>query len=272
MEEDDMRLKPSLAAACVLIAGFAWGVRPTGVRAADPQFSTEYGLQYETGDYGTGETTTTWTAPLTLKYYPNQKLDFELYVPFIRTSNASTTVIAGGMRGRRGGSQGSVRTMNSETGLGDVSLTTGYNLIPESAHTVMVRPLFYVKLPTGDEDKGLGTGGLDVGGGLALSKWLGDWMTYGELFYISPENSDNLDLQDYWNYTFTLGYAATDRLRPEVSLVGSTNAFKGADDVRSLELALNYWPAGRFRLLGYVSFGLTNASSDFSTGASIAIF
>lgn len=155
--------------------------------------------------------------------------------------------------------------------VGDVSLTTGYNLVPESAHTILVRPLFYVKLPTGDEDEGLGTGGLDFGGGLALSKWLGDWMTYGELLHISPEDSDNLDMQEYWSYTFTLGYAATDRLRPEISLVGATNAFKGADDVRSLELALNYWPAGRLRLQGYVSFGLTDASSDFGTGASITI-
>ena len=266
-----MRLNLSLAAACVLIAGIVWSIQPAGAWAAEPRFSSEFGLEYETGDYGTGETTTTWTAPLTLKYYPNEKLDFELYVPFLRTSNTTTAVIGGGMRGRGGGTQRSVQSSESQTGLGDISLTTGYNLIQESPGTVLVRPLLYVKLPTGDEDKGLGTGGVDVGGGLALSKWLGDWMTYGELLYIAPENSDNLDLQEYWSYTFTLGYAATDRLRPEVSLVGSTNAFKGADDVQSLELALNFWPAARFRVQGYVTFGLTDASSDFGTGASIAI-
>jgi hypothetical protein len=268
--EDDMRLNLSIAAACMLIVGLAWAARPTGVWAADPQFSTEFGLQYETGDYSTGETTKTWTAPLTLKYYPNEKLDFELYVPFIHTSN-TTTVIAGGMHGRGGGTQRSVQSSESQMGLGDISVTTGYNLIPESAHTILVRPLVYVKFPTGDEDKGLGTGGLDVGGGLALSKWLGDWLPYAELLYISPEDSNTLDLQNYWSYTLSLGYAATDRLRPEVSLVGSTSAFKGADDVRSLELALNYWPATRFRVQGYVIFGLTDASSDFGTGASITI-
>lgn len=155
-------------------------------------------------------------------------------------------------------------------GLGDVSLTTGYTLIPESAGTVAVRPLLCLKFPTGDEDKGLvGTGGLDFGGGLSLSKWLGDWMTCGELLYITPEDANGLDLEDYWSYTFTLGYAATDRLRPEVSLVGSTNAFEGADDVRSLELALNFWPAGTMRVMGFVTFGLTDASSNFGTGASI---
>lgn len=266
-----MRSNLSLAAACVLIAGIVWGARPISLWAAEPQFSSEFGLEYETGDYGTGETTTTWTAPLTLKYYPIEKLDFELYVPFIRTSNTTTAVISGGMHGRGGSTQGSVRTSESQMGLGDVSLTTGYTLIPDRAGTVQVRPLFYVKFPTGDEDKGLGTGGLDFGGGLALSKWLGDWMTYGELLYISPDDANNLDLQDYWSYTFTLGYAASDQLRPEVSLVGSTNAFEGGDDVQSLELALNYWPASRFRLQGFVSFGLTDASSDFGTGASITI-
>lgn len=265
-----MRLNLSLAAACVLIAGIVWGAGPGGVRAAEQQFSSEFGLEYETGDYGTGETTTTWTVPLTLKYYPNEKLDFELYVPFIRTSNTNT-VIAGGRHGRRGGSRRSVRSSGSQTGLGDASLTTGYSLIPESTGTVLVRPLFYVKFPTGDEDKGLGTGEWDLGGGLEVSKWLGDWLPYAELLYISPGESGGLDLQDYWSYTVSLGYAATDRLGPEVSLVGGTNAFKGADDVRSLELALKYWPADTIRMQGFVSFGLTDASSDFGAGASITI-
>lgn len=265
-----MRLNLSLAAACVLISGIVWGARPACVWAAEPQFSSEFGLVYETGDYGTGETTTTWTAPLTLKYYPNEKLDFELYVPFIRTSNGNT-VIAGGRHGRRGGSRQSIRTSGSQTGLGDASLTTGYNLLSESANTALVRPLIYVKFPTGDEDKGLGTGEWDLGGGLEVSEWLGDWLPYAELLYISPGESGSLDLQDYWSYTFSLGYAATNRLRPEVSLVGGTNVFKGDDDVQSLELALNYWPAARIRVEGFVSFGLTDASSDFGTGASITI-
>ena len=265
-----MRLNLSLAALFILMAGMVWSVRPSGVWAAEPRFSSELGLEYETGDYGTGETTTTWTAPLTLKYYPNKKLDFELYVPFLHTSNTAT-VIAGGMHGRRGNTQRSGQSSESQMGLGDVSLTTGYNLIPESDRTVLVRPLVYVKFPTGDEDKGLGTGELDLGGGLAVSKWLGDWFPYAELLYISPGDSGSLELQDYWSYTVSLGYAATDRLRPEVSLVGATSAFEGADDVQSLELALNYWPAARFRLQGYLSFGLTDASSDFGTGASISI-
>jgi hypothetical protein len=267
--EEDMRLNLCLAAACVLMAGLVWAVRPTGTWAAEPQISTEFGIQYETGDYGTGETTTIWTAPLTLKYYPNKKLDFELYVPFIRTSN-TTTIIAGGRHGR-GGTQRSVRSSGSQMGLGDVSLTTGYNLISETERTMLVRPLFYVKFPTGDEDKGLGTGGLDFGGGLELSKWLGNWLPYAELLYIIPEDSNNLDLENYWSYTFSLGYAATDRLRPEVSLIGATNVFKGADDVQSLEFALKYWPAGKIRAEGYFSFGLTDASPDFGTGASISI-
>lgn len=264
-----MRMHLSLTAACILIAGMVWYVQPDGVWAAEPQFSSELGLEYETGDYGTGETTTTWTAPLTLKYYPNKKLDFELYVPFIRTSN-TTTVIAGGMHGR-GGTQRIVRSSESQMGLGDVSLTTGYNLIPESADTMLVRPLLYFKFPTGDEDKGLGTGELDLGGGLALSKWLGDWLPYAELLYIVPGDSENLDLQDYWSYTLSLGFAATDRLRPEVALVGATSAFKDGDDVRSLEFALKYWPLTKVRVGGYLTIGLTDASPDFGAGASIAI-
>jgi len=65
-----------------------------------------------------------------------------------------------------------------ETGIGDVILRTKYNflrnydsLIPDLAF------LFEVKLPTGDEDRLLGTGGTNLTGLLIASKTYGQWFT-----------------------------------------------------------------------------------------------
>jgi len=235
-----------------------------------PQFSLGMGLEYVTGDYGTSETTDTYTLPLTLDYYPSEKLDFELIIPLIHQNNANVVVLSGAHGHGMSGQQTS-RNSDSQSGLGDVNLTVGYNLVMESARAPLVRPLGYIKLPTGDADKALGTGALDLGGGVGLSKSFGGWITYGELLYIVSGDSDQFDTQNYWNYTLSLGYDLTARLRPGVALKGATAAFEDADDTRSLEFNLKYWPAQRIRLEAYLSLGLTDSSSDYGTGAAVFI-
>lgn len=239
--------------------------------AQQPRFSVGLGLEYATGDYGTNETTDTYTMPLTLEYYPSEKLDFELIVPFVHQNNSNVVVLSGshghGMSSQRRTSQGS----ESQSGLGDVNLTAGYNLVKESAQTPLVRPLAYIKLPTGDADKALGTGGLDVGPGIGLSKTFSGWITYGELFYIIAGNSDEFDTQNYWSYDLSLGYDVTDKLRPGIALKGNTAAFKDADDSQLLEFNLNFWPVSRIRLETYFSLGMSDAAPDYGTGAEIFI-
>lgn len=240
--------------------------------AAQPQpiLSLGLGLEYATGDYGTDETTDTYTMPLTVDYYPSEKLDFELVAPFVHQNNSNVVVLSGshghGMSGQR-----TSQRSDSQSGLGDVNLTVGYNLIMENAQTPLVRPLAYVKLPTGDADKALGTGSLDVGPGIGLSKTFSGWITYGELFYIVSGDSDEFDTQNYWNYTLSLSYDVTDELRPGIALKGNTAAFENADDTQSLEFNLKYWPVNRIRLEAYVSLGMTDASSDYGTGAAVFI-
>lgn len=252
--------------------------RAENVLAAQPQprFSLGLGLEYATGDYGTDETTDTYTLPLTLDYYPSQKLDFELIVPIVHQNNTNVVVSSGaqghGMGGRMSGQQTTSQNSESQTGLGDVNLTVGYNLVAEDSRTPQVRPLAYIKLPTGDADKALGTGALELGPGVGLTKnFGGGWITYAELFYIVSGDSDQFDTQNYWNYTLSLAYDLTDKFRPGIALKGGTAAFEDTDDTRTLEFNLKYWPARRIRVEAYFSLGLTDASSDYGTGASVFI-
>lgn len=54
-----------------------------------------------------------------------------------------------------------------------------------------------MKFPTGDDNKGLGTGEFDVGFGLGAGKWFDQWYTFAEGRYIFHGSIFDLGLKDY---------------------------------------------------------------------------
>ncbi len=107
-------------------------------------------------------------------------------------------------------------TSESQSGLGDITLTAGYIILQESQTLPAVRPLIYLKFPTADEDEGLGTGEFDVGGGLGAVKWFGRWYTFAEGRYIFQGSNSDLGLKDYGTLEGEAGYRLTDRFLPTV--------------------------------------------------------
>lgn len=69
---------------------------------------------------------------------------------------------------------------SSQSGLGDLVLEAGYVLMTESSSIARVRASSFIKLPTADEKKGLGTGEFDLGIGMQVSKWFDEWHGYAE--------------------------------------------------------------------------------------------
>jgi len=265
----------------VLILAVVSGLFSVPAQGADRKLSLGLGFEYATGDYGTDETTDSYKIPLLLNYYPTDRLGFELEIPYLYQSN-STTVTLGGMRfpaqedGRNGqgrmGSGGvgssavSTDHSDSQSGLGDITLTASYIILDEQEQFPLVRPLLYAKFPTADEDDGLGTGEFDYGVGLGLAKWFGDWSTYLEGMYVLPGSSGDFDPDNYWTFLASASYRLTDTLRPGVSLSGGTAAFDEASDPLEAKLKLSYWPSERGSLGGYLATGLSDGSPDFGAG------
>jgi hypothetical protein len=267
--------------ALIVVCGF-FSVPAQG---ADRKLSLGLGFEFATGDYGTDDTTDSYKIPLMVNYYPTDRLGFDLEIPYIYQSN-STTVTLGGMRfpaheEEGGGQQGpghggmgssttssttSVDLSDSQSGLGDITLTASYIVLEEQERFPLVRPLLYVKFPTADEDDGLGTGEFDYGGGLGLAKWFGKWATYLEGMYILPGSSGDFDPDNYWTYLVSASYRLTDNLRPGVSLSGGTAAFDDASDPLEARLKLSYWASERASLGGYLATGLSDGSPDFGAG------
>jgi len=253
------------------------------VLAADNSLSVSLGFEYASGDYGTGQTTDSYRIPLTIDYLPNEKFDFELVIPYLHQNNGGT-VSLGGMRvpmgnassggGSGGGSGmggmggGSSTTTNSgaQSGLGDITLTTGYALIAETADFPLLRPLVYLKLPTADKSKGLGTGAFDFGGGLSLAKNLGAWSTYAEALYIVTGSTGSFAPDNYWSYQASAAYSLSNQLSCAVALSGATAPFTGADNPLEAQFKVNYLTTPQQSVGGYLVKGLSNGSADCGVG------
>ena len=72
-------------------------------------------------------------------------------------------------------------------GLGDSTVMSKYQLLPESASMPAVSVRTALKLPTGDEGQFFGSGSPDIGVGLAAEKGFGGrWVVYGNLNGVVP--------------------------------------------------------------------------------------
>lgn len=237
------------------------------------KYAVGLGVNYATGDYGTDTTTDSLRIPLTLDYFPTDRLDFELVIPYLYQNN-SNTILSGGMRfpfeRHRGMRITGFDTSDSVSGLGDISLTAGYLLRQESDTLPSVRPLLYLKFPTADEDEGLGTGEFDVGAGIGAAKWFGPWYTFGEGRYIFQGSNSELGLKDYATLEGEVGYRLSPKFLPSVSLWWSSAPADDSSDLVEARLNGTYRATDDVTLEGYLGTGLSSGTADF--GAGLAVF
>jgi hypothetical protein len=111
----------------------------------------EAGLYFQSGDYGTEDETRMFYAPFVLGGWYD-RFFASLTVPF-EVMDFEDTVLSGGRR-----------DSNVESGMGDVWLSGGFQLLEGTGMRPYVILQGDVKFPTADEERGLGTGEYDFGG------------------------------------------------------------------------------------------------------------
>jgi hypothetical protein len=257
----------------VVLAVAALFFAASSFAAASKNFSVGLGMNFATGDYGTDSTTDSLRVPLTIAYFPTERLDFQLVIPYLYQNN-SNTILAGGTRvpfERHGGMrQTSFETSNSQSGLGDISLTAGYLLLTRSETLPSIRALLYLKFPTGDQDQGLGTGEFDIGAGIGAAKWFDRWYTFAEGRSIFQGSSSEFGLKDYATLEGKLGYRMTERFLPTISLWWSTPPADDASELMEARLNGIYWIADDIFLEGYLGKGLSDETADFGAGLAVS--
>jgi hypothetical protein len=262
---------------------------PAWVYADEPAYSVGLGFEFASGEYGTGIRTDYVYMPLTVAVYPTERLDFTLEIPFVYQS--SSAVVAGEFMGMQSSIQSSstVTAMqsgigmgpgprtsasageinNSRYGLGDMKFKAGYVLYTEEKYVPAIRPNFYVKFPTADKNKFLGTGAFDGGFAVELTKWFGDWVADGEAGYAIQGKSSVLAVKNYLYYYAGGGYQLTERLRPMVFIKGSTPPVEGASALLEARLRVKYQITKQTGIDGYLAKGITTASPDYGMGLAV---
>ncbi|MHC4517801.1 MAG: transporter, partial [Planctomycetota bacterium] len=159
-----------------------------GFSFADERPTWQYGLSfsYLTGDYGEEEDTDILYTAATIKRYFEEG-DVMLTIPYLDISDGGVTFIDGGAEAVAGAEGGS--------GLGDIILKGRYYAVEQDDMLPFIDLVGSLKIPTADEDKGLGTGEADFTVMAEFARRLADeaWVALGELGYTfvgEPSGSD----------------------------------------------------------------------------------
>lgn len=180
----------------------------TGAQANEWKYTL--GADVSSGEYGSTSETEITSLPFSLTWSPSDKWSFKASVPWI-SIEGDGTVVAGGDggfivgRGRgNGGTPGTgdpveetVET-SKESGVGDVWLTSTYSLEPLAANSIYVDLSAKVKLPTGDEAKGLGTGETDYSLQMEAFAPMGKWMPFVTVARKFKGDMPEAELNDVW--------------------------------------------------------------------------
>ena len=271
-----LRKKIGLFLCLALFAPSSQGLARDGVPRLDSTASAAVGIGFEVshGDYGAAADATLVTLPLSVYLYPADRLDITLEVPLLYLSSKSDSGVvvtqSGGM-GRGRAASGSRATASTTTttqvsGIGDINMTAGWTLLQEGGSIPKIRPTFYLKAPSGDLDRGLGTGTVEAGPGFSVSKWLGNIQLFGEGAYIFQNSESNYPGRNYVSYLGGAGIQAADRWFVSVLAKGSSARAEGADAQAEGRLKVNFMHSRRLSWEIYGFKGFTDASPDIGGG------
>ncbi|MFA5937722.1 MAG: hypothetical protein WC809_00075 [Sinimarinibacterium sp.] len=227
----------------------ALAVAPFGQVRANGNAFVELSGGFKSGDFGTAvRSDLRYVAPAVGYLAPGY--DFSATVPYLRLNTDS------------GG------TSATESGIGDIVARAGKVLAPDAFDELSLYGSVAVKLPTADEDKGLGTGETDLGAFLAARWPLGNLRLNLQGGYIKSGLGHSEGLRDVFLYSAGLS-GATTRAHWYVSLDGRTALVQGARAPLEISGGSLYALGGRYFLKGSAFAGLNEGGPAFGVAGGI---
>lgn len=231
--------------------------------AESPQLKVTAGLDYSTGDYGDVEDTEILFVPVTASYlvYP---WTLKVTVPYLRIEGPG--VVAGDAADVVVGDD---RVTTGE-GLGDVVAGVLYSLDPFAEGRVFLDLTAKIKLPTADEQDGLGTGEPDYTLQADLARAAGAWVPFATLGYQFLGSSASFDLNN--RAFFSLGADCAVNARHHVGVVydyrqaSSDSGEAGSEGTLYASRKIS----DAWSVSGYVVRGFSEGSPDWGAGAQVS--
>lgn len=225
---------------------------------------TDTSLNYSRGDYGLADDTEVWVALLNTTY-ETASWRLQAALPVINIKGPATVVgnIGDGVTSAPGRP-----TDDSETGLGDLTLGAAYKFGPV-VQGINLDLGARVKLPTADEDKGLGTGEFDTYVQADVYKSLGKIVPFGTLGYRFLGSNQTYRLKDGVFASGGIASPITTATTVGASLNWRERIIAGGDHATELMAFALHNLDQQWRVQGYVLKGFTDASPDLGVGGMV---
>jgi hypothetical protein len=216
-----------------------------------------------TGDYGEEEKTTLDVVNLSTRWYFD-RAEFQVSLPYLRIDGAADIIFVDGQPIEIG--DDSASEQRTESGFGDVTLRGEYYLRRGTSTSPWIIGQLRVTLPTGDEEKGLGSGASDVEVGVGFIQRFGRVNWLADVGYTFVGSSDGLDPRNQLRLGAgaSVPFGEDQRHSYYVYLENRTSRFSSSEDKRSLAIGVStaFTQAKRVRLSASTFFGLSDSTED----------
>jgi len=236
---------------------------PAIMGAAVAQTSVGVGAEFTTGKYGAAETTDTLYIPFVLKYETGPWL-FRATVPYLRVSGPANVIGAGAERITLPGVSAPQRT---ESGLGDIMLSAFYTLMNERRSAFGLDLGAKVKLPTADEERGLGTGETDYALQADVFKPFGNLTAFGSLGYRVYGDPPGLNLRNVPYFALGATYRMSAQDSVGVAYDHRPRIVTGGSEISEATFFWSRRLTREWRLQLYGVAGFSEGSPDAGLGA-----
>jgi Putative MetA-pathway of phenol degradation len=243
----------------VLSSQICFGAELTQSTApADGRFSVSIGADYSSGDYGAAENTDVWAIPISLKYRTGL-WRFGLSTSWLRVTSPNNVNADGEFVGSGG-------AKTTETGMGDVYLSTSYNLLDDSDHMLGLDVIGKVKIPTANENKFLGTGKTDYSLNFEVFKTIHNWTPYWNVGYKWKGDPSGIDYNNVWSSTLGFDYQMNHKLTLGASYDWQQKVSQFSQNVHEISIYSSYRLNEKNKLNFYLLTGFNDASPNWGSG------
>lgn len=213
------------------------------------------GFDYSRGDYGFATDTEVSSVPLNLVH---ERGPWLLSASFSWLNVKGPATIVGGGGAPR-------PTAASESGFGDIYAGATYHF-GSLGGGVDMSATARVKLPTADEDRGLGTGEADYYGELTFFRTFSSVTPFVTAGYRALGDNTVYQLRDGAYATGGAHFRLSASTVVSALLTWRRPIIAGGDDAREAMFMVSHDFAERWRVTAYALKGFTDASPDFGTG------
>lgn len=228
-------------------------------------------LNFDSGTYGTGTRTNSLYAPFTLRRAFGDAFA-SVTIPYVSMTSDGGVRNVGGKPSRTSGRSTVSGERTTRSGLGDVVLRGGYDVLRDDPHPLDLTVVAKVKAPTASRSEGLGTGEFDAGAGVELAKLVAPgWTVLADAYFTAIGDPPGSDLDNQLAVDVGVSRALKEDLTLTVLLEASNALVPGEPGPRDVRAIVEHRFDERAAVFGGGSVGLSNGSADYgvSLGGSV---